>query len=132
MHLRMKIVYDTKNRGRSGIRNKGDVIFVQPVMNHNENFMPNQNYEEKACHTPFPDYYQPEFWNEYNHPSDNRPTHLNENRQIYTRNFVGMNSTGNIVPNQDQGHVKSEDNDIRLLVQSHAKITALVYRQNLK
>ena len=62
MHLQMKIAYDSKNRGRSGIRSKGDVIFVQPDFHHNhynpdqryEDHQPNQHYEDQLDYPPFP------------------------------------------------------------------------------
>ena len=63
---------------------------------------------------------------------NNQPTHLHQNRQIYTKDFVRLNTTRNISTNQNEAPEKPEDNDIRLLLESHAKITALVYRKNLK
>ena len=47
----------------------------------------------------------------------------NSNRQIYTKHLVLMNS------NRDQASGKYVDKgDIRLLLQSHAQITALLYQ----
>ena len=88
--------------------------------------MPNQHYEDQLDHPPFPHDYPPYhdgFWNDYNHPVNNQPTHPYQNRKIYTKDFVRLN----------QAPENSENNDIRLLLQSHAKITSLVFdRQNSK
>ena len=143
MHLQMKIAYDPQNRGRSGIRNKGDVTFVRNDFDQNhyhsdqryENHMSNQNYEHNVDHFPFPHDYPPHHygsWNEYNHPVNNQPTHLHQNRQIYTKDFGRLNTPRNISTNRNEAPENPEDNDIRLLLESHAKITALVYRKNLK
>ena len=147
MHLQMKIAYDSKNRGRSGIRSKGDVIFVQPDFHRNnynpdqryEDHQPNQHYEDQLDYPPFPHDYPPYhhgFWNNYIQPVNNQvnqPTHPSQNRQIYTQNFVRLNSRSNISTNQNQAPENSENNDISLLIQSHAKITALIFdRENPK
>ena len=72
-------------------------------------------------------------WNDYNHPVNNQPTHPHQNRQIYTQNFARLNSRNNISTNQNQATEYSENNDISLLIQSHAKITVLVFdRENPK
>ena len=72
-------------------------------------------------------------WNDYNHPANNQPTHPYKNRQICTKDFVRLNSIGNISTNQNQAPENSENNDISLLISSHAKITALVFdRENPK
>ena len=66
-------------------------------------------------------------------PVNNQPTHPYQNRQIYTKDFVRLNSIGNISTNQNQAPENSENNDNSLLIQSHAKITALVFdRENPK
>ena len=135
IHLQMQIVYDSKNRGHSGIRSKGDVIFVQRDFDRNHH-MSNQHYEDQLDHPPFPHDYPPYhhgFWNDYNHLVNNQPTHPYQNRQIYIKDFARLNSTGNISTNQNQAPENSENNDISLLIQSHAKITALVLdRENPK
>ena len=67
MHLQMKIAYDRQNRGRSGIRNKGDVYYMGNDFDQNhyhsdpryENHMSNQNYEHNVDHFPFPHDYPP-------------------------------------------------------------------------
>ena len=85
---------------------------------------------------PFPHDYPPyhhAFWNDYNHPVNNQPTHPYQNHQMHTKDFARLNSTGNISTNQNQASENSENNDIRLLLESHVKITALVFhRKNSK
>ena len=144
MYLQMQIAYHSKNQGYSGIRSKGDVIFVQPDFHRNnynpdqryEDHQPNQHYEDQLDYPPFPHDYPPYhhgFWNDQNYPVNNQPTHPHQNRQIYTQNFVRLNSRSNISTNQNQAPENSENNDISLLIQRHAKITALVFdRENPK
>ena len=93
-----------------------------------------QNYEDQGLQPPFPHDYPPfhhGFWNDYNHSVNNQLNHPHQNRQIYTKDFARRNSTNNI-STQNQHPETVEDNDIRLLLESHDKITALVYQQNLK
>ena len=102
-------------------------------------YMSNQHYEDQLDYPPFAHDYPPYhhgFWNNYTQPVNNQvnqPTHPSQNRQIYTQNFVRLNSRSNISTNQNQAPENSENNDISLLIQSHVKITALVFdRENPK
>ena len=81
---------------------------------------------QKGSHNYSP--YHHGIWNDYNHPVNNQPTHPYQNHQMHTKDFARLNSTGNISTNQNQASENSENNDIRLLLESHAKITALIFQ----
>ena len=108
-------------------------VIITIQISADEDHQPNQHYEDQLDYPHFPHDYPPfphdwppyhhGFWNNYNQPVNNQPTHPYQNRKIYTKDFVRLN----------QAPENSENNDIRLLLQSHAKITSLVFdRQNSK
>ena len=114
-------------------------VIITIQISADEDHQSNQHYEDQLDYPPFPHDYPPYhhgFWNNYIQPVNNQvnqPTHPSQNRQIYTQNFVRLNSRSNIITNQNQASENSENNDISLLIQSHAKITALVFdRENPK